>query len=101
MAERWPRVVPAIEQVRLWDLPTAKERARLTHPHGIECLAFSPDGRYLATGAGGKGVIRIWEIKPDEEPLPLAGIEDGTPIAFLNGGRTLAVRTGITCVTGT
>ena len=83
-----------IEQVRLWDLPTAKGRARLTHPHGIESLAFSPDGRYLATGAGGKGVIRIWEIKPDEEPLPLAGIEDGTPLAFPNGGRTLAVRTG-------
>ncbi len=35
------------EQVRVWDLPSGKERARLDHPAGIECLTFSRDTRAM------------------------------------------------------
>ena len=81
------------ERVRLWDLPSGRERAQLKQPGGIECLTFSQDGRYLAAG-GKDGVIRIWETRPDQEPVPVAGVESAMPVAFQDGGRTLAVYTG-------
>ena len=57
--------------MRLWDVST-KETAEIRgHVGDVLCVAFSPDGRRLATGAGyrGKGEIRIreatlWERKP-------------------------------------
>jgi WD40 repeat protein len=38
-------------------------------------LAWSPDGRYLATGSG-DGYIRMWEIESEEKLLELKGHDD-------------------------
>src|SRR5690348_9997317 len=39
-------------EIKLWDVPTGKERAALKgHPSQVECLAFSPDGGTLASGS--------------------------------------------------
>ena len=79
--------------MRLWDLPSGKERAQLAHPAGIECMTFSHDGRLLATGDD-KGAIRIWELAPDQKPVPITGDDMPAPLAFLHRGRTLAVWNG-------
>src|SRR5205085_8519892 len=34
----------------LYDLPSGKERVTLTEPKPIRCVAFSRDGKHLATG---------------------------------------------------
>lgn len=35
----------------------------ITHPDGpVRCVAFSPDGRHLATGGAG-GIVRIWDVE--------------------------------------
>ncbi len=37
--------------IRLWDLPSRRERARISGPtRGVSAIAFSPDGRVLAGG---------------------------------------------------
>jgi WD40 repeat protein len=48
--------------VRLWDVTSGKLSEGLGwHNGGAICLAFSPDGKTLATGDGA-GVIRLWDI---------------------------------------
>jgi WD40 repeat protein len=39
------------------------------HAGEIGCAAFSPDGRFLATGAGykGRGEIRVWDVARREK----------------------------------
>jgi RNA polymerase sigma factor (sigma-70 family) len=56
--------------IALWDVATGKERLRLTgHETGVESVAFSADGKWLASGGGGpygKGgeacMIRVWDL---------------------------------------
>ncbi len=50
--------------IRLWQLATAQELATLEGGDGkVECLAFAPDGRTLASGGSdrlGRGAVRLW-----------------------------------------
>ena len=52
------------QMVWLWDADTGKKVAKLRVSGGeLWGVAFSPDGRYLATCSGykGKGTIQIWD----------------------------------------
>ena len=77
--------------IRLWDLPSRRERARISGPtRGVSAIAFSPDGRVLA-GGGGDGSLRIWDVDTCRER---AVVEEGGgriwTLAFAPDGRTLA-----------
>ena len=52
---------PSPAAIELWDVPTGKLRATFEEvPGGGAALAFSPDGRMLASG-GPEGVL-LWDV---------------------------------------
>jgi WD40 repeat protein len=77
----------AAEQIRLWEVRTGKEVGRLEGGCG---LAFSPDGRLLATCPGG-GVIAVYDLATGKVVRRLASDQDLTwALAFSPDGATLA-----------
>ncbi|MFI5454569.1 MAG: protein kinase [Isosphaerales bacterium] len=79
-------------EVLLWDLAS---RAPALHLRGHETIvrsvAFSPDGRQLASACGG-GTVKIWNASDGKEVLTLREpMVDVTGVAFNPDGRQLAV----------
>src|SRR5262249_57827754 len=70
------------------------ERQRTGHSAAVVPVAFSPDGRSLATGSGAKTVI-LWGLADRAHPTQLGAPLTGhnaavVSVAFSPDGRTLA-----------
>jgi WD40 repeat protein len=81
------------QAVRIWDVSRGKEIRRLEMA-GSGALAFSPDGRVLATGDL-DNTIRLWEVATGKELVqlrryPSPRIPFITSLAFSPDGRMLA-----------
>lgn len=56
--------------MRIWDTRAGTELVELTHDHEVHAVAFSPDGRLLASGDGqrqatgrdGPGTVHVWQL---------------------------------------
>jgi WD40 repeat protein len=75
----------------LWDVAKGKERARLSgHVGGVLAVAFSPDGRTLATAGYRDGTIHIWDVDSGSERAVLRGHTVAIfDLAFRPDGRQL------------
>jgi WD40 repeat protein len=77
-------------RVTVWDGSTGEKVAAWQAHEGLaNGLAFSPDGRALAT-AGSDGAVRLWEVATQRELAELR--HEGHPyqLAFSPDGATLA-----------
>jgi WD40 repeat protein len=82
--------------IKLWDVASGTELRTLTgHSPRIYSVAFSPDGKTIASGVGGgadgmSGTIRLWDVSINTEVRTL--IESGwvTSVAFSPDGKILA-----------
>jgi WD40 repeat protein len=76
--------------VRLWD-PTGRETGRLRHDDMVNALAFSRDGRYLATASSDR-TARVWDLAGRREMVRFAHPTTVNAIAFSPDMRLVAPR---------
>src|SRR5262249_12144768 len=77
--------------IPLWDVASGALLARLEgHTAPVLCVAFSPDGKALASSAGDR-TIRLWDVNGRSERSVLRGpVVPVTALAFAPDGQTLA-----------
>ena len=77
--------------IKLWELKTGRPLASLTnHQRHIVALAFSTDGKWLASGSEDQS-IRLWDVERKQELEVLRGQWSGVwSLAFRSDGKTVA-----------
>jgi len=90
-------IADADRAIKLWDLATGQPLGQNLKGHAddVTTLAFSPDGRRLASGAGGywssDNTVRLWDVRTQlQVGRPLVGHRSAVrALAFRPDGRTI------------
>jgi WD40 repeat protein len=70
-------VASGLGHARVWDAVTWREAATLRgYLLGVASVAFSPDGKRLATGSDKQEALRLWDTESWQDVLTLEGQGD-------------------------
>lgn len=87
------KLIAVMGQIGIWlyDAETLQEVGMISG--GATTMAFSPDGNLLASGFWTDPTAQLWDVKTQERVGDLPSSEEWgvTALAFIPGGRTLAV----------
>lgn len=76
--------------VRLWEVGLGTKAIALKgHTKRVDCLAFSPDGKLLATGSRDK-TLKLWDVASGKERVTLQNPGDVDSLAFSPDGKSVA-----------
>jgi RNA polymerase sigma factor (sigma-70 family) len=82
------------KQIGLFDAASGKEIRRLVgHADKVTALAFTPDGKHLASGGRDKAVM-LWDVASGKTLWKFTGNEAITSLEASKDGRTIMVREG-------
>ena len=90
-------LVTASWDARLWEVLSRKEIAKMEHRRGVIGVAFSPDGRWLATSSVDR-TLHLWDLSTGQEVGVLLREDSVRSVAFSADGRFLAGIAGGTVV---
>jgi RNA polymerase sigma factor (sigma-70 family) len=78
-------------KLHLWEVATGKEVRQIAgHEHDVLCVAFSGDGKTLASGSH-DGTLRLWDTATGKELGRIKGHQDEFyHVAFAPDGKTVA-----------
>src|SRR5262249_35660004 len=76
-------------EIILWDVATSKPRLTLrSGNHDVTSLAYSPDGKVLASGGQRDGVVRLWHCTTGKQLATLEWHKDSVwAVCFTPDGR--------------
>jgi RNA polymerase sigma factor (sigma-70 family) len=89
----YPRKHGQDNPIQLWDVATGKElRLLVGHKDAVMSMAFSPDGKALASGGQRyDAVLRLWDVATGDELFALKGHGgEVRSVAFSPDGKTVA-----------
>jgi WD40 repeat protein/tRNA A-37 threonylcarbamoyl transferase component Bud32 len=75
-------------KVRVWEIPSGRERLCLPGSAPFHAVAFGPGGQLA--GAARDGTVRLWEIPSGRQGLNLRGASPALAVAFSPDGTRLA-----------
>ena len=88
-----PRLGGRTETVKVWDVTDGQEHRlfRGAHATVVTSVAYSPDGKTLASGSGDK-TVKLWDVKTGKERATLTGHSEGVDsVAYGPDGKTAGV----------
>jgi WD40 repeat protein len=88
-------------KVKLWDAATGEEKTTLLHPGNVYSVAFSPDGKSLATGCQDLtakdpgGWLKLWDVATGKEKTSLKAHDGFAWTSQFSGDGTLLASRGV------
>jgi WD40 repeat protein len=79
---------------RVWRIADGNEILRASHGQRVSNVAFSPDGKYLASAGGFDGTAKLWELAGGNEVLSIAQKEQLDVLSFSPDSQLLLTASG-------